>query len=593
MSDGYVIIKHQIFAEISDEEVLKFLPATGGVPKYEIFDIKREIVSMENIHKFDSQEFKIYQKNLMDKTIKPYLNDHPTYQVLYFGTATIPLALHLGFCFGSWKEVDIFLFQRETMIWDWPGKNESEIGFETSFVNEEFTAPIDVIFKIEATYPTQETELTESVDGSTKVIGLKVNEPGKDVFKTQQQLKDFAYKFELGLDNIASKLPNADKIHIFPTVPVGLAFLMGTKINPNITKPIVTYQFNINQTPKYEKILVIQESVALEANITDEDYKFISEIKNELKNELKNNIGAFIKSKQEEKSKYGKELSWIQFVLNNGGYSEIENGHWKNLPDIAQTILSNSILSDQTVEASADGFYISENDEWQIGDRFIFNIKNRLKNDKSKILRALRMFIFHEAMHIKQSLTNYTAANIGRFPRVLEEADYMADVWAMFHEYAYSKMYHAGEVVNDKEFFKEVIQIANMTMWAFDDLDSNTEEMQIRRVNRYLIWYWNYLQIEDRACQTINDVVKILAIKPIIEIRGLDIRAQAQRTIFKLTNYKIQDLELGYLNNVSGRIDRASNAAGMQIDEIVKGFRERNSEKILKQLKSWYHQIRK
>lgn len=592
MSDGYVIIKHQVFAEISDDEVLKFLPTADGVPKYEIFDIKREIVSMENIHKFDSQEFKIYQKNLVEKTIRPYLNDHPTYKVLYFGTATIPLSLHLGFCFGSWKEVDVFLFQREMMTWAWPSENDSEISIESNFVNDEFTAPIDVIFKVEATYPVQDSELTESVDASTKIIGLKVNEPGKDIFRTQKQLKDFAYQFELGLDNIASKLPNADKIHIFPTVPVGLAFLMGTKINPNITKPIVTYQFNTNQTPKYEKILVIQESVSPEANITEEDYKFISKIRSELKNELKNGIGAFVKSKQEEKVKYDTEFSWIRFILRNGSYSEIETGHWKNLPDVAETILSNSTLSDETKEAS-DGFYISENDEWQINDRFIFNIKNRLKNDEGKVMRALRLFIFHEAMHIKQSLTNYTAGNIGRFPRVLEEADYMADVWAMLHEYSYSKMYHAEDLTKDKEFFKEIIEIATMTMWAFDDLDANTEEMQIRRVNRYLIWYWNYLQIEARECQTIDDVVKILAVKPIIEIRGLDIRAQAQRTIFKLTNFKVQDLELGYLNNLTGKIDRTSNSAGMQIDEIVRGFRERNSDKILKQLKAWYHQIRK
>ena len=592
MSDGYVIIKHQVFAEISDEEVLKFLPTLSGVPKYEIFDIKREIVSMENIHKFDSQEYKIYQKNLIEKDIRPYLNDHPTYKVLYFGTATIPLALHLGFCFGSWKEVDVFLFQRETMTWEWPNDSENEIAVETNFVTDEFTAPIDVIFKVEATYPTQETELIESVDASTKVIGLLVSEPGKDIFKTQKQLRDFAYKFELGLDNIASKLPNADKIHVFPTVPVGLAFLMGTKINPNITKPIITYQFNINHTPKYEKILVIQESISPEVNITDEDLKFITKIKNELKSELKNGIGVFVKSKQEEKAKYDKEFSWIQFILSNGSYAEIENGYWKNLPDIAETILSNSTLSDETKEAS-DGFYISENDEWQISDRFIFNIKNRLKNDEGKVMRALRLFIFHEAMHIKQSLTNYTAGNIGRFPRVLEEADYMADVWAMLHEYAYSKMYHASDVTTDKEFFKEIIEIATMTMWAFDDLDTNNEEMQIRRVNRYLIWYWNFLQIEDRACQTMADVVKILAIKPIIEVRGLDIRAQAQRTIFKLTNFKVQDLELGYLNNLTGKIDRTSNSAGMQIDEIIRGFRERNSEKILRQLKSWYHQIRK
>ncbi len=63
--------------------------------------------------------------------------------------------------------------------------------------------------------------------------------------------------------------------------------------------------------------------------------------------------------------------------------------------------------------------------------------------------------------------------------RVLEEADYIADVWAMIHEYSYSKMHYNQEAKIEKEFFKEMIEVASKTMWAFDDLDPNNEEMQI------------------------------------------------------------------------------------------------------------------
>jgi len=83
----------------------------------------------------------------------------------------------------------------------------------------------------------------------------------------------------------------------------------------------------------------------------------------------------------------------------------------------------------------------------------------------------------------------------------------------------------------------------------------------------------------------------IIANKPLLEIRGLDIRAQTQRTIYRLTGFKLEELEIGYLD-ISGKIRRASNAGGFQLNEVVKGFRERNGEKILSQLKSWHHQIR-
>ena len=51
----------------------------------------------------------------------------------------------------------------------------------------------------------------------------------------------------------------------------------------------------------------------------------------------------------------------------------------------------------------------------------------------------------------------------------------------MIHEYSFSKMYYSREVKDEKELFKNMIDVAIKTMWAFDDLEYNNEEMQIRR----------------------------------------------------------------------------------------------------------------
>ena len=198
MGEGYIIIKHQVFSEISDETVLDFLPKGGLVPKYKIFDIRKDIIEMENIHLLDSLEYRIYQKNIMESEIKPYINENPEFKIMYFGTATIPLALHLGYCFGSWKDVDIFLLHREEMNWKWQNPNEgSPLPFTESFVKEEFTGPIDVIFKVATTYLIQDSELKEVLEPPFKDIELKLETIGKDVFRSQSQLKNFAHQFSL------------------------------------------------------------------------------------------------------------------------------------------------------------------------------------------------------------------------------------------------------------------------------------------------------------------------------------------------------------------------------------------------------------
>lgn len=335
-------------------------------------------------------------------------------------------------------------------------------------------------------------------------------------------------------------------------------------------------------------MLILQETPQTEANMTHEDIKLINDIKADFKAELENKIAPFAQNKAQEKERQTEKFSWVRQLLPPGDYGEMEKGFWKAMPDLAQTIIKSSKLSLNTDKAD-DGFHISEDDQWQINDRFIFNIMNRLERDKAKILRALRLFVFHEGLHIHQNLTNATANNIGRFPRVLEEADYVADVWAMLHEFAYSQSHYNHEAKNEKVFFRQLIEVATKTMWAFDHLDPNTDEMQVRRVNRYLIWYWNHIQIDDRSCTSLRDIVNILANKPILEIRGLDIRAQAQRTIYRLTGFRVEELEIGYFQQ-GGKILRASNAGGFQLNELVKGYRERDGEKILKQLKA-LHQL--
>lgn len=217
MAKGYIILKHQVFDKITEKEVLAFLPKDAAVPIYKIFDIRREIISMDKVHLLDNVEFRIYQKNLFDNEIKPYITENPDHKVLYFGKATIPLALHLGCCFGSWKDVDVYLFHREQMTWDWRNDADSALlPASINFVSEIFNAPIDVIYKVEATYLMKVADMQEVVDGASKIIGLTLEQRGKDVFRSQDQLKSFAHQFSLGLDSIANYLLDTNKIHLFP-----------------------------------------------------------------------------------------------------------------------------------------------------------------------------------------------------------------------------------------------------------------------------------------------------------------------------------------------------------------------------------------
>lgn len=590
MNKGYVVIKHQLFREISDEEVIEILGKKVDRNDIHFVDIKFKIIDMEEIGELANLEAKAYQRQKYESEIRPLIEKYPDYKIAYFGSVSIPLALHLGYCVGSWKSVEVYNIDRDTNKWVANDADLTELPEKHKFPKDTIEISTDVFYKVEASYAVQDQEVKESIGSNYQTIALSLQEFDKNAFEGFDHVVKFGARFSEGLDALANYIPLTEKIHLIVTAPVGVTFYLGTRINPNVTKPIVTYQYRTNQSIPYEEIFVLQEEETALKPIGEDDQKYINDIRAKLKKELEEKIAVFAKEKAEQGNPNGTQ--WIDLIMPTGGnYNNLKVGYWKNLADISKTPLINAVLSDDTSEADKrEGFYLADNGAWQITDRFIFNVSQRLNRDETKVLRALRMFILHEGFHVTQQLTNHTAPSIGRFPRVLEEADYIADVWAFFHEYAISKRYYSKEAENIKEFFKNIFLLATETMWSFVELSNDFNEMQVRGLNRFLIWYWAFNLVDDSRCSTINDIVDRLSQKPILEFKGLQIKAINQRVIYRFNSFKANELEIGYFDP-STIVKRHGNAGGVDLVSLVDGFRKRNGTTIMEQMKALYHNI--
>ncbi len=222
----------------------------------------------------------------------------------------------------------------------------------------------------------------------------------------------------------------------------------------------------------------------------------------------------------------------------------------------------------------------------------LHGLMQKLDSEKSKVFRGMRMLLFHEGMHYwRHRLNDATAESIGMFPKILEEADYQADVWAMLYEYNYSKAYLHGEIItgNEAAFFAGLIEIALSTMWSFDDAGIDLRQIQIRRMNRYLNWYWQLLRLEDRRNSSINEAIKILAATPLIELKGLIPKTENRRIFHRLDRYETDDLEIGVF--WENRIIRTGNLGFFRIEDLVNGFKKRDNEQIKRVLNGLYKNI--
>jgi hypothetical protein len=106
-------------------------------------------------------------------------------------------------------------------------------------------------------------------------------------------------------------------------------------------------------------------------------------------------------------------------------------------------------------------------------------------------------------------------------------------------------------------------------------------------MNRYLIWYWQQLRLE--KCNSLSDILDILAQKPLIEIAGPRVSSTENRTFYLLEEGWFNQPEFCILQG--NRVHRYGSAPGARVQEILVGFRERNGSKIKFALKSIFDQL--
>jgi hypothetical protein len=180
------------------------------------------------------------------------------------------------------------------------------------------------------------------------------------------------------------------------------------------------------------------------------------------------------------------------------------------------------------------------------------------------------LFFLHEAIHPKQGITSANADRVGRLPRVLEEVDYVADVWALVNEYG--RALRAGEVdaTAAPSFFRDRVRILTATFWAFDAGDLPLASIPVRRLNRYLIWYWIRIGLEH--ADDLASVMQILGTKPIVELSGPRVRVFDGRVVFDLDPAAFEDVELALLQE-GYRMVRVGTRAGAKVRELLEAVR--------------------
>jgi len=506
------------------------------------------------------------------------LAKHPGASIAYFGAAPVPHAMHLGAEVArvlGWTAVKVYQRHHGTGLWAWSSTELTPAAAPTTrgLPRDKVPGPGDVVVRISMRNQVDPAGTAELVPQATE-IDLETT-IGPDTLCSAADLDRVGDAFVDVMDTIARLRPRAT-VHLFASVPCGVAFTLGLRLSPTQHPPVYVYQYNRNRTPANERALLLNAPEPQRIELSADEQAAAPTLREQFAKALVQvqDVADVLKE--------SKASSWWEDVTR----SQARTPRLAKL-DEARLTTCKSVVGARVdltpAPADIDGFaYDAGARAWRFSDDLLTRFARRFPTPTS-IEGAARLFFLHEGLHHDcHGLTGPTATAVGRFPKVVEELDYEADLWAVLHEYRWAQTYDRSSVSDIRAYFLALIERLVGSFWAFDDRGADLADMPVRRVNRYLIWYWQRIALEH--VDTIDDVLAVLRDKPVIELTGPRVQIIAGRVSFLLGADEHEPPELGFISR-RGKLARVATGPAADLHALVGGFRSRSDGAILTALR--------
>lgn len=586
---GTLFILTQPYANtISKEETLSALPSHLQKMPYEIIPVDINKGSLAALGEVDFIDLKTRQYEFFNKTVKPRLLAEPNRRVLYVGKAPIPLALHLGSLVESFELVDSLYFSHDPNNGNWYYDHQENSATEIVVTGPkgESAAPGDVIVKIETSFQISDIDVIATIPKPLASCSIQTNQIHTD--SMNGPLTKVLIKNLIGLlTEINTKYPNKTGIHLFMAVPMGLAFEIGAALNPTIFHPIVSYQFFKGQTPPYRKAIVLGQDGTRNVSLSPEQKVETAPTIETWQQELKN-LKDWSKILNISVQKLDpKPTKWIDAIFPEFGLGARLDSNFGNQTHLGESAIEDYEMATPFDAISTEFTFRSGDKKWIVGDYLAYHFWAASNQNKESLAQLVRLFLLHEAIHgERQRLKRENAFNVGRFARVLEEVDYQADIWAVCHE-----LYFAYKIrnisVHHREFAMGLIKIIVGSFVAFDKAVGFDNGFQVRRLNRYLLWLWQYVLLDDQRKEvSLQKVVEILLNKPVIDLAGPQIACRNERIFMTLEEGKLVTPEMGIYHE--GKFARYE---GTSVIKVFDGLNNFDIEKMIEGLKELHLKV--
>lgn len=508
----------------------------------------------------------------------------------YFGLAEVPHIIALGAHIGAERAVTYHDHNRDTGCWSWSTDTQTvriqASGLEPlqTTVNARGAAVVRVA--ISEAIPDADIR---AIVGEETLAEISITHAGGvaptyGIIKSDADVAAVRRAFRDAYALLRKARPNIDVVHLFVAGPPSVCFAVGQELSLLNAPPVQTYRHR-----KVEEQSSQQPAMRLSASsrgpvlapLTDNEIKAAARIRNELWLRALKEVEEYAARKRDEGHVAG---AWYEGLEPNTALKKASP--FPGLPALPSFIPLGVAVDSEPV-VTRDYAFEENTKRWRLNDRLLLALHRAVGGDEDRLLQLIRLFLFHEYVHLEHSIGKHTADEVGKFSNCLEHIDYTADTYALFHQLDFVRYRDPGVLASFESiraFLARQLQLAIDSFWAFDESTGN--EWQIRRIRRYLNWYWRLVQIEN--AENLDSLFLLFTRQPRIEIGGLFQVARGRRVLALLDRRdRTTHLELAVVleNEV---LFRQSDSPNTNLPALLESFRNAVQPKIQEFFRALY-----
>jgi hypothetical protein len=582
MATKVLIVRHPGIRRIEAGEVLTALPPeVSNLPR-----VDHEVDTMQFSPQIEQDDWAGQSRFLAQEAaaIHEQIDRGGEVETHYFGIPEVPHAIAIGAFLGDERPVVLHDWDREAKSWKWP-KTEQSIRVESRGLptGEPIGATGSVVLRVEISFPISDEDVRQVIGtnhlAEVRVVHAEGTPPEICKVQSLADLEMVRKEIRRALAALRMKFPNYETIHVFAAAPVSVCVALGQELKPRNMPPATTFRYRkVDGGPAYKAALEISSRVEaeVESPLTEEERELAGSVRKFWREALHEMDEYLTAMREEEKGKT--KLRWFE-SLSTAPLLKVVRP-FPPLPRATEVCPRDAKVADEPV---AREYSITTHDKtWHLSDRLLVAFNASVGGDPNQLKRLIRLFLFHEYLHEFHSLTKLRAPDVGTFANCLEFIDYTADVYALLHQLDLERKRSIKTLETDKaqlELLVEQVRLVIASFWAFERKPP-IREMQIRRLRRYLNWYWRLVQLE--VAPDLETALWLLGHPPQVEIGGLHQYSRPRRLWLNLGKTETGSrLELAVvLENL--KLLRITDSTTANLGQLMEAFQRADSQAIVK-----------